>query len=95
MPEVGKFTVSNGLNFRVALGSYRLFYTGGSEDFFFRHRPQDRLDAYNAAEERYTEAAAKRLEEWINKPAEPEAEDEGVDEDGADAADAADAVAAA
>lgn len=88
----GAFQTNSGLQFRVALGNYRLFYTPGTEDFFHRRRPATELAAQDAQEKRFIEAAAKRLDEWVSK-AEVEQEDEA--EEPAAAAAAVDAAAAA
>lgn len=90
------FTVTNGLNFRVALGSYRIFYTGGSEDFFFRHRRPDEVAEMDAQEEAFIAGAGSRLDEWVNKTIadENDALDEAAAEDGAEVAAEAAAVAA-
>lgn len=92
----GTFDTNSGLQFRVALGNYRLFYTPGTEDYFHRKRPAALVEAMDAHEKRFVEAASKRLDEWVNK-AEAEAEDEGAEEAAAVAAEgaAADAPAAA
>ncbi len=87
------FTVTNGLNFRVALGSYRIFYTGDSEDYYQRHRPTQEETDLQTMEDKYLDAAGKRLEEWINKPA-AEAEAEAAADEAAIAAEEAAADAA-
>ena len=33
----GRFTTRSGLEIKIALGNYRMFYTPGTEDFFHRY----------------------------------------------------------
>ncbi|WOO83690.1 Paired amphipathic helix protein pst1 [Vanrija pseudolonga] len=95
-PEL--FETHSGLQFRVASGNYHLFYQPGTEDYFHRARPQAEEDELDAQENRFFDAAKKRLEDWINKPAEgdeDEAQDAAVDAEPAAASEAADGTSTA
>lgn len=95
-PEL--FETHSGLQFRVAFGNYHLFYQPGTEDYFHRARPQAEEDELDAQENRFFDAAKKRLEDWINKPAEgdeDEAQDAAVDAEPAVASEAADGTSTA
>lgn len=88
-PEV--FKSKSELQFRVALGNYRIFYSPNTEDVFYRQRSEGTVREDDAREKQYLEGATKRLVDWVNKTIEePEPAAEGAEDEAVAAAAAAD-----
>lgn len=58
----GKYTTRSGLEIKIALGNYRMFYTPGTEDFFHRY-----LDtaADVSKEEEQSKKAREKVEAFV------------------------------
>lgn len=67
LPDDDAFQSTSGLEIKIALGNYRIFYTPGTEDFFYR--PQSSTPAQKAEaevqEQTDREEGLKKLEGFI------------------------------
>ena len=61
------FETKSGLEIKIALGNYRMFYTPDTEDYFHRKRTSAELVDQDTKETEEAAAAKKRLEEWVGK----------------------------
>ncbi|KAK4683853.1 paired amphipathic helix protein Sin3a, partial [Tremellales sp. Uapishka_1] len=66
------FDISSQMEIKIALSSYRMFFTPETEDYFHRKRSPAEVAESDAKEEADSEAAKKRLEAWLEEKAEVE-----------------------
>ncbi|WWC68464.1 uncharacterized protein I206_102392 [Kwoniella pini CBS 10737] len=57
----------DGMEIKIALGNYRMFFTPDTEDYFHLIRKPDEIAELNKKEETYLEGAKKRLDDWVEK----------------------------
>nr|XP_019050564.1 paired amphipathic helix protein Sin3a [Kwoniella bestiolae CBS 10118]OCF29494.1 paired amphipathic helix protein Sin3a [Kwoniella bestiolae CBS 10118] len=57
----------DGMEIKIALGNYRMFFTPDTEDYFHLIRKSDEITENEKKETAYLEGAKKRLDEWVDK----------------------------
>ncbi|ORX34170.1 hypothetical protein BD324DRAFT_636920 [Kockovaella imperatae] len=68
------FDTHSGLEIKIALGNYRMFFTPETEDFFHRKRSMNELAELEKSNETATAAAKDRLAKFVNDKINPPAE---------------------
>ncbi|WWC60485.1 uncharacterized protein I303_103058 [Kwoniella dejecticola CBS 10117] len=63
----GSIITKDGMEIKVALGNYRMFFTPDTEDYFHLIRKSDEIVESDKQEKKYIEGAQKRLDEWVEK----------------------------
>ncbi|WVQ97064.1 hypothetical protein IAU59_004174 [Kwoniella sp. CBS 9459] len=58
----------DGMEIKIALGNYRMFFTPDTEDYFHYKRSSAEIKQSDDMEKAYLEAAGKRLNAFIDKP---------------------------
>ncbi|WVR05681.1 hypothetical protein IAU60_002703 [Kwoniella sp. DSM 27419] len=61
------FDIRDGMEIKIALGNYRMFFTPATEDYFHHHRSKAECDESDAREAKYLEEAKKRLDKFVEK----------------------------
>ena len=75
------FETRSGLEIKVALGNYRMFFTPETEDYFHRNRTPAEMVESDLKEEAMTEVAKKRLDEFVARKM-AKTEEQGEEEEG-------------
>jgi len=65
--NAGAFETKSGLEIKIALGNYRMFFTPGTEDYFHRQSRSTRaqIAESDAKDESNREEATKKLDEFV------------------------------
>ncbi|ORY28618.1 hypothetical protein BCR39DRAFT_534412 [Naematelia encephala] len=61
------FETTSGLDVKIALGNYRMFFSPQTEDYFHRKRLPAEVVEMDLKETSLAEDATKRLEEWVQR----------------------------
>lgn len=64
-PEGTRYLVKNGLDIRVCMKTYRLFFVQDTEDVFARIRPATATEAHRATAEKHAASRKQRWDEWL------------------------------